>query len=64
MTTASPGVKIEIRNGRAVCPICHRETKTRVEPDTVLRNFKLFCPLCRIETKVDYGEPEPESQSR
>lgn len=50
--------KLETRNGRAVCPICHRETKTRIRSDTALDNFQLFCERCK-QTSIVYREPEP-----
>ena len=63
--TAEPAaVKLKLMNGRAVCPICGRQTPTRILPTTILISFPLFCKHCRRTTLVEYREPEPESLSR
>ena len=65
LTATAPPVKLETRNGRAVCPICHRETQTRILSGTTLGRFPLYCKNCRRETLVEYHEePEPMSLSR
>lgn len=64
LTEPPAAVRIKAKNGKAVCPICGRETQTRVRYDTSLDNFPLFCKNCRRETLVTYREPEPESLSR
>ena len=64
LTQTAPVSKLRTRNGRAVCPICGRETQTRVLPGTILENFPLYCKRCNQESIVTYREPEPESLSR
>ena len=58
LTGTPEKVKLETRNGRALCPICGRETKTRIGADTVLDNFQLYCDRCK-QTSTVYREPEP-----
>ena len=65
LTASVPPVKLEARNGRAVCPICGRETQTRILSGTTLERFPLYCKHCRRTTLVEYHEePEPKSLSR
>lgn len=54
---------VNVRAGRAVCPVCGRETQVRILPGTVLANFPLFCKRCGRTTVVQYREPELESLS-
>lgn len=63
MQTKPNSVRIEVKNGRAVCPVCHRETQERILDDTSLVNFPLFCKRCKQTTIVEYRKPEPESLS-
>lgn len=63
MQRKETSVMIKTKNGRAVCPICHRETQERILEDTVLENFPLFCKRCKQTTIVEYRKPEPESLS-
>lgn len=35
--------------GFICCPHCHKQTKTKALPQTVLRHFPLFCPWCKKE---------------
>ena len=37
------------RNGWIHCPTCGNKTRTKVNPDTVLKHFPLFCPKCGKE---------------
>ena len=41
------------RNGWIHCPTCGNKTRTKVNPDTVLKHFPLFCPKCGKEHIVD-----------
>ena len=41
------------RNGWIHCPTCGNKTRTKVNPDTVLKHFPLFCPKCGKEPIVD-----------
>ena len=59
------------RNGWIHCPTCGNKTRTKVNPDTVLKRFPLFCPKCRKEHIVDVqgqniilSEPDAKTQSR
>lgn len=63
LTAVGAADNLKAKNGRAVCPICGRETQTRVLPGTVLENFPLYCKRCRQTSIVTYREPEPESLS-
>jgi len=63
LTGASAPIKLETRNGRAVCPVCGRETQTRILPGTILERFPLYCKRCAQTSVVSYREPEPESLS-
>ena len=36
-----------------ICPICHRKTKVKIRPDTILKNFPLFCPKCKQESLIN-----------
>ena len=41
------------------CPTCGNKTRTKVNPDTVLKHFPLFCPKCGKELIKDgYTLPE------
>lgn len=64
LTAMSDVYKLEARKGRAVCPICGRETQTRIVSGTILDRFPLYCKNCRRTTLVQYREPEPLSLSR
>ena len=64
MTGSAGPVKLNTREGRAVCPICGRLTPLRILAGTILVNFPLYCKNCRRTTLVEYREPEPESLSR
>ena len=53
------------------CPTCGNKTRTKVNPDTVLKRFTLFCPKCGKEHIVDVqgqniilSEPDAKTQSR
>lgn len=35
------------------CPLCGKQTDTKVLPETVLVRYPLFCAQCRQETLVD-----------
>ena len=41
------------RSGWVHCPTCGNKTRTKVNPDTVLKRFPLFCPKCGREHIVD-----------
>ena len=41
------------RYGWIHCPTCGNKTRTKVNPDTVLKRFPLFCPKCGKEHIVD-----------
>lgn len=58
LTRAAGMAKLEVRNGRAVCPVCNRETYLRILPTTALNEFPLYCKLCKQTTTV-HREPEP-----
>lgn len=63
LNSKAKSVILRVEHGKAICPVCNRETATRIRPDTTLTNFPLFCKLCKQTTLVAYREPEPESQS-
>ena len=63
MKTENGACKLETRNGRAVCPVCRRETPVRILTTTQLVDFPLFCKRCGQTTIVKYREPEPLSLS-
>lgn len=44
---------LTVRGGRAVCPICGRQTTQRIRPETVLINFPLWCKNCRRDAIVN-----------
>ena len=59
------------RNGWIHCPTCGNKTRTKVNPDTVLKHVPLFCPKCGKEHIVDVqgqsiilSEPDAKTQSR
>ena len=59
------------RSGWVHCPTCGNKTRTKVNPDTVLKRFPLFCPKCGMEHIVDVqgqniilSEPDAKTQSR
>jgi len=59
------------RYGWIHCPTCGNKTRTKVNPDTVLKRFPLFCPKCGKEHIVDVQgqniiltEPDAKTQSR
>lgn len=59
------------RYGWIHCPTCGSKTRTKVNPDTVLKRFPLFCPKCGKEHIVDVqgqniilSEPDAKTQSR
>ena len=64
LTDTDAAIKLELKNGRAVCPQCGRLTPLRIMGSTILVDFPLYCKHCRRTTLVTYREPEPESLSR
>ena len=59
------------RNGWIHCPTCGNKTRTKVNPDTILKCFPLCCPKCGTEHIVDVqgqniilSEPDAKTQSR
>ncbi|GAA6385610.1 cysteine-rich KTR domain-containing protein [Lawsonibacter asaccharolyticus] len=59
------------RSGWIHCPTCGNKTRTKVNPDTILKRFPLFCPKCGAEHIVDVqgqniilSEPDAKTQSR
>ena len=59
------------RNGWIHCPTCGNKTRTKLNPDTILKRFPLFCPKCGTEHIVDVqgqniilSEPDAKTQSR
>lgn len=38
------------------CPICHKQTKTRICSSSVLLHFPLYCGRCRKEILVSVVE--------
>lgn len=48
--------------GRILCPICHRQTNVKMNPDTVLGNFPLFCPWCKHEFIISTNQHEKEKR--
>lgn len=63
MQKKTDSVTLRVENGRAVCPVCGRETQQTILNSTVLVDFQLFCKRCKQVTKVEYRKPEPESLS-
>jgi len=53
LTNCENVIKLEVRDGRAVCPICGRPTVVVILPDTKLENFPLFCKKCGQTTVVN-----------
>ena len=37
----------------ATCPLCRRQTKLKLRPDTRIENFPFFCPKCKREVLID-----------
>lgn len=52
------------RNGWIHCPTCGNKTRTKVNPDTVLKHFPLFCPKCGKEHIVDVQDKASYYQSQ
>ena len=59
------------RSGWIHCPTCGNKTRTKVNPDTVLKRFPLFWPKYGKEHIVDVqgkniilSEPDAKTQSR
>ena len=59
------------RSGWIHCPTCGNKTRTKVNPDTVLKRFPLFCPKCGTEhivavqgQNIILSEPDAKTQSR
>lgn len=48
--------------GRILCPLCHRQTNVKMNPDTVLGNFPLFCPWCKHEIVISTNQHEKEKR--
>lgn len=56
-------IMLKVQNGRAVCPVCKRETPVRILTTTCLDDFPLFCKRCGQTTIVKYRKPKPLSLS-
>ena len=63
LTRSDAPIKLIVEDGRAVCPICGRQTTTRILAGTILVNFPIYCKRCRQTSIVTYREPEPEPES-
>lgn len=35
------------------CPVCHKRTRTKVYPDTIMTRFPLYCRNCKKEYRID-----------
>ncbi len=44
---------LNVRDGKAICPVCGRPTGVIILPDTELKNFPLFCKKCGQTTVVN-----------
>lgn len=63
LTTDVQAVKLAVKDGNAVCPICGGLTRTKILPTTQLVDFPLYCKRCRHTTKISYRGPERYRQS-
>ncbi|MBQ4366320.1 MAG: hypothetical protein II804_08670 [Clostridia bacterium] len=53
MTTEQEAVKLDVKNGKIVCPRCRRTTQQVVRPDTSARHLQVWCRGCKAEFLVD-----------
>lgn len=58
MITMQNGVKMAVKDGLIVCPVCKRKTNQAVRPDTTAENLQLWCRTCKTAhlVKIDRGQ--------
>lgn len=47
------GVKLNMKDGYIVCPVCKRKTNQAVRPETTAKNLQLWCRNCKSVHLVD-----------
>lgn len=59
MQNANGAVKLDIKNGWGICPLCGNPKYVKVNPTTTARDLPEFCKRCRRESIVNIEAPEP-----
>lgn len=51
-------VKLTIRKGRIVCPVCKEPTNQAIRPETKAQGLQLWCPNCKAihVVNIDLGQ--------
>lgn len=47
------GVKLDIKDGHIVCPVCRRKNRQIVRPETKAENLQVFCSQCKSQMLVN-----------
>lgn len=59
MQNANAPVRIDIKNGWGICPVCGNPKFLKVNPDTTAHDLPKICKRCRRESIVNIEAPEP-----
>lgn len=62
MQSETKSVKLTIRNGWVICPVCGKGKILKVNPDTTVHRLPRVCKICRQESIVNIEAPEPASK--
>lgn len=54
--------KIVIKDGWALCPVCHKGKIIRVLPSTTVHELPCYCKKCGQHPIISIEAPEPESK--
>ncbi len=55
--------KLEVREGRIVCPICDTRTDQVILPDTQAVQLPVWCRKCKLRLLVTISDGECQCQS-
>ncbi|WP_298030259.1 cysteine-rich KTR domain-containing protein [uncultured Dysosmobacter sp.] len=62
MQSGKQPVKLVIKNGWVLCPVCGKGKILKVNPDTTAHHLPRLCKRCGQETIVNIEAPEPASK--
>ncbi|WP_298016670.1 cysteine-rich KTR domain-containing protein [uncultured Dysosmobacter sp.] len=62
MKSQTEPVKLIIKNGWVICPVCGKGKILKINPDTSVHHLPRPCKRCGQETIVNIEAPEPASK--
>lgn len=61
MQSRPDAVKLLVKDGWVICPVCGKGKLLKTLPDTAVHHLPLKCKRCGQETIVNIAAPEPAS---